>query len=122
MDIFSKEMEAELIKLIDKRLKVMEIPNTLSKHRSVYIGIEKAMKELNKDIVDNTETLSTFEEEINELKEEAKRSVKGEDLRDLVGQTMLHLMPNFKLSISKEIKKHLVAIAEYVIKTFKEKD
>lgn len=122
MAIFSKEMEREFIILIDKRLKYMEILNTLSTHRDVYLGIEKTMKKLNSEIEDCHDEVKDFENELDELKTNAKEAVKGEDIKDLVGQTMLALMPNFNKRISKEVRKHLVAIAEYVIKTFKEKE
>jgi len=122
MAIFSREMEHELIKLIDKRLIALEIRKTLDTHRDVYLGIEKIMKEINERLVDVEDIYRDYETDIDELKDNVKESIKGEDLEDLVGATMLKLMPNFNEKISKEIKKHLVAIAEFVIKNFKEKE
>jgi chromosome segregation ATPase len=134
-DIFSEEMKKEIIKLFDKQYKVNGIADILDQHRDVYIGIEKAMKELNSEIEDCKDEINDFDRRLDEVpaiepiktrfeecEEELKVCVKEDELKDMVGQTMLALMPNFKLLISKEIKKHLVTIAEYVIRNFKEKD
>jgi len=48
--------------------------------------------------------------------------VQQDELEQLVGKTMLELIPNFNERISKEIKKHLVVLAEFVIVNFKEKE
>jgi predicted transcriptional regulator len=119
MAIFSKEMEIELIGLIDKRLEIMRILPTIESYKNMCLKTEKNVKDINDRLVNVEDNTETFENDIHELNQEVKESIKGEDLKDLVGQTMLALMPNFKLSISKEIKTHLVAISEYVIKTFK---
>lgn len=45
-----------------------------------------------------------------------------EDMNELVSKNMLELIPSYNQKISKEIKSHLVALAEFIIKTFKEKE
>jgi hypothetical protein len=114
-DLFSEEMKKELVKLIDSRLEIIRIFPTLDMQ-------SKLIKEINDRLVDVEDNYNDFENDIHNLQEDIKETIKGEDLEDLVGQTMLRLMPNFNEKISKEIKKHLVAIAEFVIKNFKEKE
>ena len=98
------------------------------------MGIDLRVKEVNDrlvDVEDNTNDLENqFDniatkhdlESIHKQLERLEDYVQHDELKDMVGQTMLKLMPNFKITISKEIKRHLVTIADYVIKNFKEKE
>ena len=132
--IFSEEMKKELIKIIDGRLIKSKVGETFDTHRDVMMGIEKNVKELNERLVDVEDNVNDFEnnqdsyaakhdlETIYEQLEHLSDYVQQDELEQLVGKTMLTLMPEFNKKISKEIKKHLVAIAEFVIKNFKEKE
>lgn len=121
-DIFSKEMKKELIKLMDSRLEIMRILPTIESHKKLYHNMNVNVKEINDRLVEVEDIRDIFENDIDDLKQEVKESITGDKLETLVAQTMLKLMPNFKITISKEIKRHLVTIAEYVIKNFNEKD
>jgi lipid A disaccharide synthetase len=101
-DFFSDEMKKEIIKLFEIQYKEKGVGNTLANTRIAIQSIEEVIKDLNNRLVDTDKNV--------------------DEMETLVAETMLKLMPNFNLKISKEIKKHLVTIAEYVIKTFKEKD
>ncbi len=114
-DMFSEEMKKEFVKLIDKQLKLSKISEVLDTHRDVYLGIEKIMKELNERIVDVEDITNDLESDLDDV-------IKRSDMEELVGKTMLKLIPDFNKKIAMEVKKHLVAIAEYVIKNFKEKE
>jgi len=138
-DIFSEEMKKEIIKLFDKRLIQLKINEAFDIQKDVLIGIEKNVKEINNRLVDVEDIANDFENSIessideitfinrmNELEQQVE-SMNGEyvhndELEQVVGKTMLKLIPNFNERIAKEIKKHLVSIAEFVIKNFKEKE
>ena len=135
-DLFSEEMKKGIIKLFDEQYKKKGIAEILDTHRNVYLGIEKSMHTLASDIEDNHDELQDFERRLEEvpdiepirlrfienekqIEEIKEKFISKDELQTLVGDTMLKLMPNFNEKISREVKKHLVAIAEYVIKTFK---
>jgi len=138
-NIFSEEMKKELVKLFDKRLNELKVTEALDDYRDACMGIDLRVKEINDRLVeieDNTNDFenelddkvdeSTFNHKLNDLEQQVESMtnsyVQYEEMEELVGKTMLKLMPNFNEKISKEIKKHLVAIAEFVIKNFKEKE
>jgi len=133
-NIFSEEMKKEIIKLFDKRMIELKINEALNDYRDACMGIDLRVKEVNDrlvDVEDNTNDLENqFDnvatkhdlESIHKQLERLEDYVQHDELKDMVGQTMLKLMPNFKITISKEIKRHLVTIADYVIKNFKEKE
>jgi len=128
-DIFSEEMKKEIVKLFDKRYKELNISDILDTHRDVYLGIEKTIKSLAGEIEDvndlakdNENSRDDIEYSIKSIEDNLDDTIKKSELEDVVGSTMLKLMPNFNQRISKEIKKHLVTIAEFVIKNFKEKE
>jgi predicted transcriptional regulator len=107
-NLFSEEMKNELIKLIDRRILISKLSNEF--------------KVLNERVVDIEDNTNDFENDINDLKDKVKEAVKGEDLEEVVSNTMLKLIPNFNERIAKEIKRHLVTMAEFVIENFKEKE
>jgi hypothetical protein len=133
-DIFSEEMKKEIVKLFDKRLHELKVKEALDDYRSVCMSIDLRVKDLNERLVDVEDNTNDFENQldgvatkhdlelIHEQLEHLENYVQHDELEDVVGKTMLKLMPNFNEKISKEIKKHLVAIAEFVIKNFKEKE
>jgi len=128
-DIFSEEMKKEFIKLIDNRLNETKIYETFDTYRDICVGIERDVKNLNDRLTDvedisndNENSINDNENSIKSVEDEINDCIKQYDLENVVGKTMLELIPNFNEKISKEIKKHLVAIAEFVIKTFKEKE
>jgi len=134
-DIFSEEMKKEFVKLIDKRLYETKISKILDTYKDVCMDIEKNVKEINDRLVNVEDDVNDFDYEMDKKVDENKFDeleqkinfmkdvyIQQKDIEQVVGQTMLELIPNFNEKISKEIKKHLVAIAEFVIKTFKEKE
>jgi len=128
-DIFSEEMKKEIIKLFDKRMIELKIKEAFDIQKDVLIGIEKKIKSLADDVEDardmgndNENSINDNENSIKSIEDMIEDCVKQDDMEQLVGKIMLRLMPNFNEKISKEIKKHLVVIAEFVIKNFKEKE
>jgi len=139
-DMFSEEMKKELIKLIDNQIVVSKVVKILDQHEDVYMGIEKNVKDLNERLVDfediandfenaseNSIDATTFNQRMNEIEQQIEgihdgSYVQQDEIEQVVAKTMIKLMPNFNKRISKEIKKHLVTIAEFVIKNFKEKE
>jgi len=114
-DIFSEEMEKAIIDLFNKRFKQLKIAEIFDTHEDVLKGIEKTIKNVKSDVEEN-------HDEIRDLQDEIENYVKQTDLEELVGRSMLKLVPSFNLRIAKEVKFHLVAIAGLMQETFKEKD
>ncbi len=137
-DLFSKEMKKGIVKIIDKRLQELNLNKTLDELKDSNYGIDKSIKELVNELeevrdttVDNENALDDImsENEIASLVErtmddcvDEKMTQRMEEMEDLVSRTMLKLIPEFNKRISKEIKKHFVALSNYVIKHFKEKE
>jgi len=139
-DMFSEEMKKELIKIINNQIVVSKVVKILDQHQDVYMGIEKNVKDINdrlveiEDIANDFENAAetsideiTFINRMNELEQQIQSMhdgsyVQQDEIENLVSKIMLKLMPDFNKKISKEIKKHLVALAEFVIKNFKEKE
>lgn len=135
MTLLSQQMMKEVSDIIDARLNhilkasniqqlfkdVKELKMKKQDAEEIISEFEDTLKEL--DIPSSEllqERFSSIEQDIDNLVE--SNFIKEENLEELVGITMLKLMPNFNLKISEEIKKHFVSLAEYVIKHFKEKD
>ncbi len=132
-DMFSEEVKKEFIKLIDKQLVKSKIVEAFDIQRDVLIGIEKNVKQINKRLVEVEDIANDFANivesniDMSELEQQVESIHNGSyvqqnEIEDLVSKIMLKLMPDFNKKISKEIKKHLVALAEFVIKNFKEKE
>lgn len=138
-DFFSEEMKREINKLFDIQYMKKEIDKRFLEHKEIIEGQDKAIVNLNLKIVDCIEELSDFERRLDEvpdiepirdrfeqneseIEDIKENAVQKNELETLVGETMLKLMPNFNLKISKIIRSHLVSIAEFVIKNFKEKE
>jgi len=115
MGIFSKEMKNELFILIDERLKELKIVKNITSIESSLEEVQKNFSYMSSEVEDNNDI-------IKELGDKIETAVLKDDLKTTVGETMLKLMPTFKDVISKEIKEHLVAIAEFVIEKFKIKE
>lgn len=148
MNILSEEMEKEIKLIIDKRLldltvledikflgetrtaEFSELEINVQNNKDAISDIEFSLEELkiqfenlemetptSEQIVKRFTPLEEFIEQLNN-----SNFVKHIELEQLVAETMLKLMPNFNLKLSKEMKKHFVVIAKYVIKHFKEEE
>jgi len=138
-DIFSEEMKKEINKLFDKRLHELKVSEALNDYRDTCMGIDLRVKEVNDRLVDVEDTVNELEHDMDSKLDESTLMIKigdmeeqiesindscvqHDDMEQLVGKTMLKLIPDFNQRIAKEIKKHLVTMAEFVIKNFKEKE
>ena len=134
-DIFSKEMQKELVKLINKQITLTKVSERIDVHKDVLMGIEKNVKEINDRLVNIEDDVNDFEYNIDKKIDENKFDelehivnnmkdayIQHDEIEQLVGKTMLELIPDFNKKIANEIKKHLVAMAEFVIKNFKLKE
>jgi len=148
VNILSEEMEKEIKLIIDKRLldltvledikflgetrtaEFSELEINVQNNKDAISDIEFSLEELkiqfenlemetptSEQIVKRFTPLEEFIEQLNN-----SNFVKHIELEQLVAETMLKLMPNFNLKLSKEMKKHFVVIAKYVIKHFKEEE
>lgn len=61
-------------------------------------------------------------EDVAKINAQLGKIFKDEQFKQMVAGIMLSLMPEFNKRISSEIKSHLVALAEFVLENFKEKD
>ena len=82
-----------------------------------------SMDEKVAEIIEEILTNKNFatKDDLKQVSNKLDKMLKDDGFKQLIAQVMLSIMPEFNERISKEIKSHLVALAEFVITNFKEK-
>ena len=85
--------------------------------------VEHLKSEVN-DLTNNNSGIDDALAEFNDRLDEKHERIDEiqNSIEETVSSIMLKLMPEFNKKISKEVKKHFIALSEYVIKNFKEKE
>lgn len=119
----STELENSIREIVDNRVTALYDEG----FKSITVALNDLQSRIER-LDDETPTseqiskrFSLIEKDIEKIKKKVE-IIEEKELEQLVAKTLLKLMPEFKTKISNEIKEHLVLLAEFVIKNFKEKE
>lgn len=127
--ILSRTVELEINRLVDARIKKVYTKSLLASFLKLEAGVEKLQETVEHADFDSSvfleisKRLSNLEEDVVRLDIASSVSeIDENDLKNIVAKVILEIMPEFKERISREIKLHLSALAEYAFTNFKLKE
>lgn len=123
----SAELEKSIKEIVDRRIDDLygkgfkDIAVILNKIETKMSDLEKRLEELELTVPESEQLTRRFrpiEKDIEVIKE----TLSIDELENLMAKVLLGVVPDFNKKIAAMIKDHMVAIAEFVIENFKEKD